>query len=90
MSKKLDLVLDGVPEETVQPEPKVSAPVQTSVFPNTALSIVHVGNNYQVVEVKFNMETGDTSAVREISSSHTREEAIEQFKLNVIKNGIFG
>jgi len=86
MSKKLNL-----DDETF--EQKLDLPVRDvkDVFPQTALSIVHAGaNNYKLVEIRFNIDTGDTSEIKEVCSRHTREEVIEQFKLAVINKGIFG
>jgi hypothetical protein len=87
--KKLDL--DGLEEpEVVQPSVKAAVEQPQNHFPNSALSIARVGNEYKLVEVRYNLETGDTSEIKELESRYTREEAIEQFKLKVVKEGFFG
>lgn len=83
MSKKLDL---GVEEDkVVDVAPVIEAPVND--FPHSALSVVHVGNEYKLIEVAFNLETGDTSAIRELGSYGTRDEARERFKISIVQKG---
>lgn len=83
MSKKLDLG-DEV-ENVVKVAPVVVAPVNN--FPYSALSVVHVGNEYKLIEVCFNLETGDTSPIKELGSYPTRDEARERFKISIVQKG---
>lgn len=90
--KKLDLggLEEQLPEQAGEPIIILNSPVLQNHFPNSALSIARVGNEYKLIEVRFNLETGDTSEIKELESRYTREEAIEQFKLKVVKEGFFG
>ena len=92
--KKLDLDSDepvvnssARAEELAEP---VSEPVKLeNSFPNSALSIVKVGNDYKLIEIGFNLQTGDTSVIKELGSYPSRQEAQERFKISVILKDAF-
>jgi hypothetical protein len=85
MSKKrLDLDLPDEPTAVVEEESKPIAG-----FTNSAFSIVPVGRDYSLVEIKFNLETGDTSPIITLGTYPSHQEAQERFKIVVVQRGAF-
>ena|ERR1700693_6243853 len=74
---------DGdVPEEQ-QPNP----------FNATAIGMSRVrdggGHKYTLVEIPYNLETGDTGTIKTVMEEHSKEEIVNQFKFTVDKLNLF-
>lgn len=94
MSKKkldLDEYTNDAVTPVIEPVVEVLEEIKTpgNSFPNSAFSIAKVGAQYKLIEIGFNLETGDTSIIKELGSYPSRQEAQERFKISVILKDAF-
>ena len=67
----------------------VSAPTKTApVLTKSALGLVRVGNEMQVIRIKFNPETKEVGALEIIATEDSQDAGEKRFKIFTVKEGL--